>query len=132
MRRVGMARNKCASRMQMATAKPHTFHSRRRKLRRALLLVVLLAIAGLAWIWRPLAADAVTAAAYGARLACPCRFIAGRALADCRRDLQPGMALVLLSEDVETRSVTAWVPLLASQTATFREGEGCRLGRWED
>lgn len=106
--------------------------SSRRWRRRGLLLAALLGLAALVWNWRPLTADAVTDAAYAARLACPCRFVAGRPLSDCRRDFEPGMGLVMLSEDVATRSVTARVPLLASQTATFREGEGCQLDPWND
>jgi hypothetical protein len=91
----------------------------------------LLALALLAWLWQPLTSNAVTAAADGARVACPCRFIAGRELADCRRDLEGGIGLVVLSEDAEAKSVTVWIPLLASQTATFREGQGCLLEPWQ-
>lgn len=103
---------------------------------RVLLWAALLAIGLVAWTWKPLTTNAVTAAAYGARIACPCRFIAGRELSDCRRDFVPGMRLpgmrlVVLSEDADAKSVTAWVPLLSSQTATFREGQGCLLEPWE-
>lgn len=42
------------------------------------------------------------------------------------------MALVSLGEDIEAKSVTARVPLLASQTAILRQGEGCVLEKWED
>jgi len=40
------------------------------------------------------------------------------------------MALVILSEDSAAKSVTARFPLLATQTATFRPGEGCVLEKW--
>jgi hypothetical protein len=88
------------------------------------------AVAALAWFWRPLHSQAVTGASYGARVACSCRYIEGRPLDNCRKDAEPGMALVHLSEDEATRSVTASFPLLSRQTATFREGEGCVLEKW--
>jgi hypothetical protein len=65
--------------------------------------------------------------AYGARNACSCRHISGRELASCRADFVPGMELVLLSEDEDARSVTASIPLVHAETATFREGFGCVL-----
>jgi hypothetical protein len=40
------------------------------------------------------------------------------------------MSLVRLSEDDRAKSVTASVPLLASETATYREGFGCVLEKW--
>ena len=86
----------------------------------------------LAWYWQALNSYAVTGASYGARVACSCRFVGGRSLSDCAKDFEPGMEIVTLSEDEEARSVTARFPLLSSQTATFREGEGCVLEKWED
>jgi hypothetical protein len=123
--------------MQMATAQKVTAGrkrpiTKRRRLRRVLLALALAALAALAWLWQPLQARAVTGASYAARIACPCRFIAGRALPACRSDFEPGMGWVILREDAEAKSVTAWVPLLSSQTATFREGEGCQLEGWKD
>lgn len=116
----------------MATARPIASTPFRRRTRRALFLAVLLAAALLAWNWRPLRAEAAMKASYDARIACSCRFVAGRPLSNCRDDLAPGTAFVFLGEDVEERSVTARVPLLASQTATFREGQGCRLEPWDN
>ena len=69
--------------------------------------------------------------AYGARVACSCRYIAGRSLADCRKDKIAGMELVMLSDDDATHSVTARFPLLASDTATYRKGWGCVLKPWD-
>jgi len=111
----------------MATANP----VRSRKwVRRAGWLVLACGLAALAWYWRPLRAHALTGAAYGARMGCACRFVAGRPLGDCRDDFEPGMAFVLLDEDATGRSVTARVPLLASQTATYHDGAGCILEPW--
>ena len=49
-----------------------------------------------------------------------------------RKDFEPGMELVTLSEDAAAKTVTARFPLLASQTATYREGPGCQLEPWRD
>lgn len=116
----------------MATAKPSPTFRPRRRMRNALLLVALFSLAALAWFWRPIIANATVGAAYGARMGCSCRFVANRSLSSCRNDFEPGMALVSLGEDIEAKSVTARVPLLASQTATLRQGEGCVLEKWED
>ena len=93
----------------------------------------MLALAGVlaAWFWPAIVGYAQTGASYGARVACSCRFEGGRLLEDCRRDFEPGMELVTLGEDSQARSVTARFPLLASQTATYREGWGCVLEPWE-
>ena len=66
-------------------------------------------------------------AAFGARVACSCRYIGGRTLSDCRKDFEPGMEPITLSEDPATKSVTARYPVLASATARYEEGWGCRL-----
>jgi hypothetical protein len=117
----------------MATANPQTESRSRRRgrwPRVALVLVLLLAGAG-AYYGPGLRDQAVAGTAYGARVACSCRFVGGRGLEDCRKDFEPGMGMVSLSEDAEARSVTASVPLIASQTASFREGYGCVLEKWE-
>jgi hypothetical protein len=99
---------------------------------RRLLVGFAAVVVGLAWYFGPGLADRAEAGtAYGARVACSCRFVGGRGLEDCRKDFEPGMDLVSLSENDEQKSVTASVPLLASQTATYREGYGCVLERWE-
>ena len=69
--------------------------------------------------------------AYGARVACSCRFVAGRPLDDCAKDKVGGMELVSLSEDVDEKSVTARL-LLVSDTARLKPGYGCLLDPWND
>ncbi len=86
--------------------------------------------AALAWYWRPLNARALAGASYGARVACSCRYIAGRSLSDCRKDFIEGMGPVVLSEDEGEKSVTARFLPLASETATFRKGQGCVPEPW--
>jgi len=114
----------------MATANAST-SGRRRIWPQALLALVVLG-AGLAWFYRaPIAGYTSAGTAFGARTACSCRYVAGRPLGDCERDFEPGMEVVFLSDDPETKSVTARVPLLASATARYREGFGCVLEPWE-
>lgn len=115
----------------MATAKRSTL-GKRRIWPRALLAAVLL-VGATAWLYRePIAGYTAAGAAFGARTACSCRYVAGRELKDCEKDFEPGMALVFLSDNEEAKSVTARVPLIASATARYREGWGCLLDPWKD
>lgn len=93
---------------------------------------LVVAVALLAWFWQPLSGNAGAATAVAARVACSCRFVAGRDLDSCRTDFEPGMGPVMLSEDSEARSVTARYAFFAPTTATYREGEGCVLEKWTD
>lgn len=96
------------------------------------LVVLVLVVAATAWWFRaPIAGYSGVSTAYAARVACSCRFVGGRDLDDCGKDKLAGMELVTLSEDVETKSVTARFPLISSTTATYREGYGCVLEEWE-
>ena len=99
-----------------------------------LLLVVAVVALGAAWLaWgSDLRRTATTGVAYAARVGCSCRFVAGRSLDDCSKDKLEGMAMISLSEDAQGKSVTASVPLLASDTASYREGYGCMLQEWRD
>ena len=104
----------------------------RRRIWPQVLLALFVLVAGVAWFYRtPITGYTTTGTAFGARTACSCRYIAGRGLEDCEKDFEPGMELVFLSDDPETKSVTASVPLLASATARYREGFGCVLEPWE-
>ena len=115
----------------MATANPALDQPRRLR-RRILLLGLGLLVALTAWFWTPINGFAELGASYGARVGCSCRFVGGRSLADCRKDFEPGMELVMLSEDTAAKSVTATFPLLASHTARLMDGEGCRIDPWKD
>ena len=95
-------------------------------------LVAVLVLAALGWFYRaPLYGYAETGAAVGARTACSCRYVAGRTLKDCKKDFEPKMEAVFLSDDEDTKSVTGFVPLIASETATYRKGYGCVLEPWD-
>lgn len=97
----------------------------------ALVLFIVVAVA-LWWYSTPLLGYANAGTSYGARVACSCRYVGGRDLEDCEKDFEPGMEAVFLSEDASEKSVTAWIPLVASQTATYRKGPGCVLEKWDD
>lgn len=95
--------------------------------------VVGLLLAGGAWAYGgSIRGNADAGTAYMARVACSCRFVAGRSLEDCARDKLDGMELITLVEDGEAMSVTARFPLVAAHTANYRKGYGCVLERWQD
>ncbi len=98
------------------------------------LLVLLAALIGAGWAayGEGLTRTGEAGAAYGARVACSCRYVAGRSMQDCTKDKLEGMELVSLSANETTRSVTASIPFVASETASYREGYGCVLEKWED
>ncbi|QYU66489.1 amiloride-sensitive sodium channel family protein [Leptolyngbya sp. 15MV] len=109
-------------------------NSRTRKPRRRVLWIVLVlgAIVAALWVYRaPIAGYSGVSTAYAARVACSCRFVGGRDLEDCEKDKLAGMELVTLVEDAEAKSVTARFPLISSTTASYREGYGCVLEKWE-
>lgn len=115
----------------MATAKTSAQRSRPTWLK--VLLVLLVAAGALAWFYRePIGGYAGVGTAFGARMACSCRYVAGRDLADCKKDFEPGMEMVFLSEDEDEKAVTAYVPLVASETARYRKGYGCVLEPWDE
>ena len=113
----------------MATAKTRT------RSRTALpwLLLALGVAAVLAWLeWGDgMRRTGEAGSAYAARVACSCRFVAGRSLEDCAKDKLEGMELIRLSEDVAAKSVTASIPFIVSDTARFRDGYGCVLKEWD-
>ncbi|WP_209349146.1 hypothetical protein [Pontixanthobacter sp. CEM42] len=97
------------------------------------LLLIAIVLAAAAWFYRtPITGYAGAGAAYSARVACSCRFVARRSLDDCKKDQLPGMEFVTLKEDVDAKSVTARFPLIISETATYREGYGCVMEEWRD
>ncbi|MHA7820541.1 MAG: hypothetical protein ACX930_12920 [Erythrobacter sp.] len=99
----------------------------------AWLLVIALIMIGVAvWANRAIIGGyGEVGTAYAARVACSCRFVAGRNLESCKSDKLAGMEMVSLSDDVEAKSVTARLLLVSSTTATYREGYGCVLEKWD-
>ena len=104
--------------------------------RRLWVVVPVVAIAALGWGAATrgpgMVEQAQAGTDFGARVACSCHFVEGRAIDDCRADFEPGMSMVQLTVEEEARTVTASVPLLASTRATFRKGWGCLLEPWDD
>ncbi len=97
------------------------------KLKWVLLALAVLLVAGIAYALPTMRAYSQTGAAYSARVVCSCRYIGGRDLGDCEKDLEPGMEIVSLSEAADTKRIDATVPLLASESAEYRQGWGCVL-----
>lgn len=109
--------------MATATSKPAT-HTKRAA--RNIALGVLAVVALLfAWNWSSIKGQARVGAAYGAHIACSCRYIEGRDMASCETDKEAGMALVGFSDDPENKRVTASVPFLAEAVAERRGAFGC-------
>ena len=98
--------------------------------RRNILLAVvaiLLAAALGAWLYvRSITPQLQLGVGYAARVACACRFIGNRPLQQCRSDFEAGMEPIRLEEDAGRKSVTAYVPLIASRTATLDPVLGCQ------
>ena len=115
----------------MATAK-RANHSRR--IPWLMILAALFAAGAIFWWFQgeAIAGNADAGTGYGAKVACSCRYVAGRELSDCRDDFVPGMEIIMLSEDADAQSVTASVPMIRSHTAVYRDGFGCVLENAED
>jgi hypothetical protein len=113
--------------MATATSKPAAKapSSRLRMARNVALALLAIAILWLVWNWGSIKGQAQLGAAYGAHVACSCRYIEGRDLKSCETDFEPGMELVGLSDDPENKRVTASVPFLAEAAAERRGAFGC-------
>ncbi len=96
----------------------------------AALGLLVLAAGAFLWFRTPITGYSQVSTAYAARVACSCRFVAGRTIEDCAKDKLAGMELVMLSDDEEEQSVTARLLLVSSDTARLRDGYGCVLDRW--
>ncbi|MBR0554003.1 hypothetical protein [Stakelama marina] len=97
----------------------------RRILQFAIGIVLLLAVAGFTYV-RSMTPKLELGVGYAARVACGCRYIEGRPLNSCPTDFEPGMEPIRLKDDPATRTVTAYVPLIASRSATFDPVLGCQ------
>lgn len=77
------------------------------------------------WKWSEWQAQAQAGSAYAARITCSCRFIEGRSMESCARDIADDAGLVRVREETETRAVSASVPLFGSARAHLKPGFGC-------
>lgn len=125
---------------QAARRDPATGHATRqpsRWLRNTLVLGLLVALAVLGWAWNDLSKRALVGSAYAARIGCVCRYVSQRSLDACEGDLAIAPlgrieSMVSLSQDTAQSTVTAGIPLLASQSAKFTPQHGCQLSPWDD
>jgi hypothetical protein len=95
------------------------------KIRYSAYAVLTLALLWLVFNFSDIKGQAQLGVAYGAHVACSCRYIEGRSLASCYKDFEPGMGMVSLTDDPENKRVRASVPLLASAIAEKRGDFGC-------
>jgi hypothetical protein len=96
------------------------------------LLTAVIAIALTGWFWTRLRDTALTRSAIAAQNGCLCRYAAQRSLASCQADPAIKQDWVGLHDDAAARSLTASVPLLASQTSRWSQDAGCVLDPWKD
>jgi hypothetical protein len=82
-------------------------------------LILLIAGATLWWVIATRRPQLELGVGYAARVACGCRYIGNRTLSDCRKDFEPGMDAIALSENRATRTITASVPLIASRSVSY-------------
>jgi hypothetical protein len=88
-------------------------------------MVLALAALWLVWNWSSIKGQARVGAAYGAHIACSCRYIEGRDMTSCETDKEAGMEMVTFSDDPEHKRVTASIPFLAKAVAERRGAFGC-------
>lgn len=80
-----------------------------------------------AWVYaRSITPQIELGVGYGARVACACRYIGNRDLKSCYKDFEPGMEAISLKDDPKLKTVTAYVPLLASRSVRFDPVLGCQ------
>ena len=108
-------------------ATPNWGESRPRKGLIVLAVIALALVAALLYFLPSMQGYSRTGSAYAARVVCSCRYVGGRGMEDCQKDLEPGMEIVSLTEDEPLKRITASVPLLAEEVAIYREGYGCVL-----
>lgn len=118
-------------------APQHPVRQPSRWLRNTLVLILLVSAGLLAWQWNGLRARTRIGAAYAARNGCVCHLISRRDLKSCEADLaiaplEGVAAMVSLSANDKTQTVTAGLPLLGHASAHYDADYGCRLDPWDD
>lgn len=93
-------------------------------------VALLIAVGLTLWLYlrtSTLGQRAVIGTGYVAHVVCSCRYLGNRELASCLTDFEPGMEMVRVSDDAGARRITAWVPLISRQTASYSADYGCML-----
>lgn len=113
--------------MATATSKPTAKEPSilMRRVRLAAIAIATLLALWVVWNWGTIKGQAKVGAAYGAHIACSCRYIEGRSMDSCVTDKEVGMEMVRLSDDPENKRVYASVPFLAEAVAERRGNFGC-------
>lgn len=98
-----------------------------------LILITVVAVAALGgWLvlkQSALGRRADLASGYVAHVVCSCRYVGNRDPKSCATDFEPGMEIVKMSDDPAAKRITAWVPLIATHTASYSAAYGCALDR---
>ena len=96
------------------------------------LAIIAAILIGAGWFFRaPIVGHSELATAHAARHVCSCMHIGGQSEGVCEGNFALDSIPVFVNADAEGRSVTASVPLAASNTATYQEGFGCVLEPWD-
>ena len=103
--------------------------TRRHSLRMAFALCLLLLIGLFVWQWPDLRAKSELGSAFAARVGCACRYVEGRPLESCQRDMEAAAWMVSMADDPQEKRVTGSVPLIARRSATYRGASGCVMDK---
>jgi hypothetical protein len=95
------------------------------KIKYGAIAVLALLLLWFAYSFSDIKAQAKLGVSYASHIACSCRYIEDRPLDACTKDFEPGMEMVSLTDNPETKRVTASVPFLASAIAERRGEFGC-------
>jgi hypothetical protein len=83
--------------------------SKRRMAAYAGIALFVLALAWLAFNFSTLKGNAKLGTGYAAHVTCSCRYIEGRSLEDCAKDMEAGTEIVSISDDPENKRITTSV-----------------------
>ena len=97
-----------------------TSFSTKRKLGYGAIAIVLLLLLAFFWNLSFIRGMSNVGSAYGAHIACSCRYIEGRDMKSCEGDKEDGMEIVSFSDDPDKKRVTGSVPLFAKEVAEYR------------
>ena len=99
--------------------------SRKRKLGFAAIGLLLVLLLAFFWNLSFIRGMSNVGSAYGAHIACSCRYIEGRDMKSCEGDKEDGMEIVSFTDDPDKKRVTASVPFFAKEVAEYRGEFGC-------
>jgi hypothetical protein len=99
--------------------------SKRRMAAYAGIGVLVIALLLLAFNFTALKGNAKLGTGYAAHVTCSCRYIEGRSLEDCAKDMEAGTEIVSISDDPENKRITTSVAFLATAIAEKRGEFGC-------